>query len=386
MILKEQPDYEPRTWFSNQMQVQTADTFVLENEHLKVELDSNTGAIVDFFDKNANTQLADPSRGGGLFRLATEAVKKRITEREGNDKMDEMSAWFIGRYRKMKVLDEDIELKAIARGPLRTAWLAKIPCEESSLEVLIWLDAGARELRYDVKCKWRHFGSDETGVPNLHFTYPFPYTSNNYRQDVPFGTIGRKDCNMDVPANSFTLAEKNEGGSSLLMLSRDKYGVRCLDNRVNLTLMRGAYHPDQTPETDTHVIQFALTAAPANSMNSELWRISEQYLFPFSVLPGRFHDGELPASSSLMMIQSDAYISGVKMTQDDKAILVRAAELDGKPGELKIELGFTAKSARITDITETKSLPGRCELQQDGRILICQIAPNSVCNVIVEKG
>jgi hypothetical protein len=99
--------------FYNDMRIQTPDTFILENDLVKVTLNPSDGGIASFIDKKTGVELATGQAGMGIYRLANECVNKGITYWKNG-----MSAWFIGRYNEIQNIDKRIEIVPYNQGPL----------------------------------------------------------------------------------------------------------------------------------------------------------------------------------------------------------------------------------------------------------------------------
>jgi alpha-mannosidase len=205
---------------------------------------------------------------------------------------------------------------------------------------------------------------------------------------------------MDLPAQSFVLAENPGSPVSLALLSMDKYGFRCREDSMALTLIRGSYEPDLTPETGRHRISFALTPVPAASADG-LPGESLAYNHPFTVISGKSGKGagKPPAASpdragglevrhSLLRLRDDSaagiVLSAVKRPEaGGNRLLLRVYESAGRDGAAVFQLGFTAKAAYFTGATEKERL-GECTLGDGGRTLSFPVPACSVRAVIVE--
>jgi alpha-mannosidase len=384
VIIDEEPDYAPKTSFTNDMRIQSPDVFILENEYLKVIINSLDGSISSLKDKATGTELAPAHGGFGIFRLAMEDDHPGV-----NDWRSGMSAWFIGRYKEITGITRGFEIIPVLETKIRTAYKLRVNFGNGSvLEAVVSLDAGSRQLRYDVICDWREFGSSETGVPNLHFYLPLSY-AGKFRFDVPFGVTEREPAGIDLPAQSFVFAENPEGPVSLALLSKDKYGYRCGENSVALTLIRGACAPDLTPETGRHHINFAIVPTTADSANnSALIRESLAYCHPFSVISGKSAPGGMEARPGLIRPAAGCppgiILSALKQPEDGgNRLLLRVYEAEGKTGTAIFNLGFTARTAYITDVTETKRI-GECTLENNGETISFPVPAYSVRAVILE--
>ncbi|MDR2071206.1 MAG: hypothetical protein LBP81_07320, partial [Treponema sp.] len=424
VVIDEEPCYSPKTFFINDMRIQSPDRFVLENEHIRAVLNPLDGSIDSFIDKAGGTELAHPGGGFGIFRLAREDVRQDVTNWQPG-----MSAWFVGRYKEIRPITGGFEIAPAAAGRgqdlykqggapvsnrtnLRTAYrlrasfgAAKAKGDASVLEVIISLDAGSGLLRYDVTCDWREFGSEETGVPNLHFYLPLNYQAK-FHFDVPFGITQRAPRDMDLPAESFVLAENPKSPVSLALLSPDKYGFRCREDSMALTLIRGSYEPDLTPETGRHRISFALAPVPAASADN-LVRKSLAYGHPFTVISGKTGKGAAGKASAGGLAAGPARTEGLEVRDSllrlgggsaagivlsavkrpeagGKRLLLRVYESAGRDGTAVFQLGFTAKAAYFTGATEGERL-GTCTLGDQGRTLSFPVPAYSVRAVIVEE-
>ncbi|MDR1420130.1 MAG: glycosyl hydrolase-related protein, partial [Treponema sp.] len=417
IVLEEKKDYERRVVFINDMRVQRPDAFVLENEKVKVTLDPRNGSIASFVDRESGVELAGNGAGGvnggtcGIFRLARESVYKGITNWHPG-----MSAWFDGRYKEITNITDNIEIipviyesrrdgdlygqeGAMRSGgkALRSAFLLRTRFGiGSSLEAVVSLDAGSKRLRYDVTSDWRETGSDETGgAPNLHFYLPLNYAPR-FLFDIPFGVTARDGVDMDLPAESFVLAENTAGPVSLALLSMDKYGFRCLEGgghpggagggaaSVSLTLIRGAYDPDPVPETGRHRISFALVPFAAGpGLTAGAVRESLAYRHPCTVISGKIHGGALAAENSFLALEEgSAALSAVKRPESGgKRLLFRVYEIEGRTTRVVVRLGFGVKSAYLTDACETKRTG---EALLSGGKLSFELPPSSVRAVVLE--
>ena len=374
VMLDEKPDYTQKTWFTNDMRVQKADVFVLENEYLKATLNPLDGSIASLVDKESGAEIAAAGGGFGIFRLAREAHHKGVT---GWD--EGMSAWFIGRYKSIENITSGIEIRPVAQGPLRTAYeLSGRFGSLSSFKAIISLDAGSRLLRYDLSCDWREFGSRED-IPNLHFYLPLDYKPD-YLFDVPYGMTRRQAADMDLPGESFVLAE-NAKGPSLALFSLDKYGFRCKEDSMALTLIRGSIDPDLTPETGRHRISFAVSCGVKD--REALARESLCYRRSLTVVSGRGRsDGTLAQEGSFLSLKG-GIVSALKLAEKkEKALVCRIYEAEGKEAKAELRLAFPAESAYLTGITEEKRLED-VSVSGDGKTVTFVLPPWSVRTLLV---
>jgi alpha-mannosidase len=282
-----------------------------------------------------------------------------------------MTAWLTGRCKSIEEITRGIEIRYLGEGALRNAVELSV-CfgSGSSLKTIISLDAGSRLLRYDIICDWREIGSDE-GIPNLHFYLPLNNTPS-FLFDTAFGMIERKAADMDMPGESFVLAEA-PNGPSLALFSLDKYGFRCKEDGMSLTLIRSSIDPDTTPEIGRHRISFALS--PVGKNQEELAKQSLLYRRDLTVISGKRHSGgNLPPQGSFLSLKG-GILSAVKQAEkDSRALILRVFEVEGRETSAELHLAFPVESAVLTDATEEKCL-GDVSVSADGKTVSFTLPP-----------
>lgn len=332
--------------FINDMRVQRPETFVLENSRVRAEFSPATASLVSFVSKAAGRELI-PAGKEARFELAQEAVWKEVTGWEGG-----MSAWFTGRQKSAEPL-RGTEMRMLPGGPVRSSLeiQAKFGAG-STLRAVIFLDEDSDALQYQVTCDWREFGGGD-GVPCLQFTLPTELGENSYWYDVPFGFVEREGREMDLPANRFVLAK--DGSDAMLLTAQTKYGYRCGGGRMAVTLIRGAYEPDPTPEIGRHEISFAVIRQDGGMDMGRYARTVQDYEHPILAVTGRPHAGKRPAEGKFLELrEGSVLISAVKPAEsgDPKELLVRLYETDGRSCTAEFALGLEAESACLCDQLE----------------------------------
>jgi alpha-mannosidase len=256
--------------------------------------------------------------------------------------------------------------------------------DSSHISVTVTLDRNSTALNYAVDCDWREFGGDASGVPALRFCLPLNYNCENYKYDVPFGIADRLPVDMDLPANSCALGNSEHGLKSWILMTKSKYGFRCLDNQIALTLIRGAYDPDPTPEIGMHHIEFAVDSVDYDRGNHYFIAHSYDYNHPIIAMPGTAHHGALAVSKSMFALKSGtAAISCIKTPEKEGKgkVLIRLYETDGNSTNVCLQVGFKTKSACFVDLTERKiSEP----MSIDGQEISFDLKPYQSASLLIE--
>ena len=372
------PDVELQEVNIVDVRQQFPENFVLENEYIKVEIDSATGCIKSIIDLETGNNLVDSSGRNANFRICNEAQAKSIIGGNAG-----MSSWIIGRYKKIEYIG-DYEMRRIENGPIRQAISMETEFRDSKINIVISLDKYSNKINFDVKCEFKEFGSLNGTIPNLNFYVPLSYDCNNYLYDNAYGVIKRKSANMDYSANSFVMAIPEDNNRKTLMLITDsKYGFRCVDNDMAVTLIRNSFEPDIFPEIGEHSFSFSLNLVDGNIKNIHLINKSKEYNHNILAVAGKSREGNLPLSDSYMEVLTDNIaVSSVKISEDGKNLVVRVYEIEGEHKEARIRLNFDIKNVVFADILEEEIF--KSDIRISDNVIEFDILPYTVNTLLIE--
>lgn len=321
--------------------VEVLPQYVLENEFIRAAFDPATGALVSLTDKSSGQEAAQ-GEGAGIFRYVEE------------DESRGMTAWVVGRYRKVRSIHEDgITWAESAKGTLRQSLSYKAQFGSSELVVAISLDKSDRFLHFDIKCKFLDIGGHGRGIPQLQFYMPAGYACRAYRYDIPSGIVEREALDMDVPGLSFAAAlPKDPGRKPLTLMTQTKYGFRGYEDSLTLTLIRAAFDPDPYPEFGDHRIRFAV-GLPDVTSNRELLEASYNYNHPIRTLSARPHPGELLKTGSFMALEEGSVaLQAMKMAEEGNGLVLRLIETEGRRTKAALRFCRRVAQAEFIDINE----------------------------------
>lgn len=350
--------------------------YILENELVKAVLDPQACSLLSLVDKKTGEDLVPEEQRSGVFQFVIE------------DDSRGMTAWRVGRHMTTKSLIEGIRVTESHLSPsaLRQYVRYEVPFSSSNLQVEVSLDKGSSRIDYSVTCDWREIGEQGKGIPSLRFLAPVSYPCNVYRYDVPFGAIDRIPLNMDVPANSVAAAVRSDPNlPSVALVSDSKYGYRGYSQSLSVSLIRSSFNPDPYPEIGVHKFRLGLVVAPLRS-NKQLIDIGVDYNRPMSVVSVRPGDNSLPATGSLLEVDSSAVaVSSVKVPEDcadSDSIVVRLYETQGTSAKVPLTFKRSVASASLVDITEQDS--EALVHPTDSKTIVVEVRPYSVTAVKVD--
>ena len=360
--------------------VEKPDNYIMENSKLRVSFNVANGAIQSFVDKKTGMEMVDPGRPAGVFRLIDEDDSKGMT------------AWIIGRYMNVMNIDKDVKIGSVhSDSDSLRQWISySVKFRDSSLSVVISLDRDSSGLEFNIDCDWQEKAEKGRLIPQLNFHMPLTYTCKAYKYDIPFGTIIRDPLDMDVPAGSWALGmPESMEGSSVMLVSRTKYGFRCTGDSLSLTLIRSSYDPDPYPENGMHRFGFAVKIIDDCSDNAALIEKAYDYNHPVSFVSGRKHGGKLAAEGSFMKLQSGTVAaSAVKMAEaledgGNRRIIVRVYETSGTGTQAVLKVAQAISEAWFVDINETR-LECKKDIQIQGDTVRFKVDASSMLSLCIK--
>ncbi|MCL2300360.1 MAG: glycosyl hydrolase-related protein [Firmicutes bacterium] len=304
--------------------VDEAAEYVLENEHVKAVFDPRSAALVSFLDKATGKEHIG---GKGMLRYIEEDTTRG------------MSAWRVGRHGSDAPVTA-AKMTGVTGGLVRS-FKFEAQVKHSSLEVTVSLDKNARHVKYSVRCDWREFGMDGECIPQLAYRLPLASACEAYSYDNACGVIERGPLDHDVPGQSFACAD------GLMLSSDSKYGFRCFDNAMAVTLIRSSNDPDPAPEIYTH--NFTINVG---IVDGGLVEASQQQNRNAIAVACGSQEGELPLAGSFVKLTGKAVVSSVKMAEDGEGVIARLYSLSNEDEDVALEFLKPIKSMAYADAHE----------------------------------
>jgi len=365
VLLEENPVYSPCSVFDHP-RAENASGFILENDCVKAVFCTNDARLVSFRDKETGEEFIDGSSGCSF---------NYIQEDDGKG----MTSWRVGRHMGVTPLIENVKMTDVS-GCLKRGFSYNMPVKNSRLNVAVSLDKNSRMLEYSAECDWREFSDPGKMVPQLSFRIPLAYPCGRYKFDTAFGTVERAGMNSDVPGLSFAFAPVNDGG--LMLVSADKYGYRCYDNSISLTLIRSSYEPDGIPECYKHHFSFGIGIIK-DPGDKNLIESSINYNHPAITVAAVSQVGELPVSGKFITLESgDTVISSIKMPENgENAMIVRMYSVSDSDGDTVLKFYKPVISASYADAHEQGLNRGTPDIS--GNAVTVKIRAKSVTTVKV---
>jgi alpha-mannosidase len=306
----------------------------LENEHLSLQIDPNTGSIVSCVEKTSGLELVGP----GDWNVAQVLEDTSDTWSHGVSRYDHV----VGQFGDARVTVDD-------SGPIQASLLVERAYEGST-----WLQQVAlRQGETEIFVRNWLFWEGQWGLLKLAFDVAAHEPQSAH--DVPFGWVGRpRDGTerptqmwLDVTGPSIHDADRSVG---LSVIDDGKYGCDVTGSRMRLTILRSppyAYHApphefgvkqrydwiDQGPQ------EFTLVLRPhvGDWRNAGTVQRAREINLRIPGITMHCHPGELTPTSSLAALSSsDMELTALKPAEDGDGYILRIADRHGDGGQAEL--------------------------------------------------
>jgi alpha-mannosidase len=346
-----------------------AENDLLENDHVRLELDPTTGRVRRLVLREDGRDVADLAEGDRPRAVVIE---------------DTSDTW---GHRKLAYRDEVGEFEAVSvslveAGPVRAIVRVESRWGDSTLVEDFVLAAGSAGIDVRVVLDWR----ERSRLLKLRYATRLAEPAATF--EIPYGAIERPangdeepgqrwiDVSGRLPADGAAdaragglraeddAADHVAGGGAagarefgLALLNDAKYGFDIHDGELGLTAVRSpiyAHHEPTIPRPgvryqhqDLGQQRFSLRLVPHRGAWSDAGltrRAAELNLRP-AVLIESFHDGPLPLAGSYVSVSPEHLVLGaVKLAEDGDDLLVRVVETAGRAAAARVELPQWART------------------------------------------
>ncbi len=316
----------------------TVDGTVVETPHFRIEINDKTGHLQRVYDKRRRTEVL--SRGG-----AANVLRAYMEKPHG------MSAWELGPIRTVHSLDKATSVKVVERGPVRAVIEVRRQWSRSKFTQRIIAYRDVPRIDFELEAAWFELGGPDVDAPMLRVAFPLNVRNAVFTCDTPFAAVQRPTTGQEVPAQKWVDLSGPKGGAALL--NTGKYGHRCQDDVLEMTLLRASYDPDEYPDQGPHVIRYALVPHAGSWQAAGIAEAGLAFNVPMSVLEASPHPGDMPPVGSFIRLEPAQFLlSGVKRPEDGDGLIIRFYEAHGKAGRAKLRLPRHVHAARRVNLIE----------------------------------
>ncbi|MEM3713823.1 MAG: glycoside hydrolase family 38 C-terminal domain-containing protein [Nitrososphaeria archaeon] len=335
---------------------------VVENEFLKLTIQSGSGNIISLIDKRNGKEYVAEGKQLALLQVLKEDPHTS-------------DAWRIGQILSMINLDTIESAKIVENGPAKVTVRTKKKYNNSEIVMDISLYDKVPAVYFKLDVNWMEVGNDKNGVDLLKMLFPLNAKNTLVKCDIPFGSISRKETpsvlslsnspnnnsslettgiGVDVPTQKWLDIYSEDDDIGLCIVNNGKYGFDKVDNTVGMSLIRSTYKPDSIPEVGHHLIELAVYPHDKNWKDSTSARCGYEFNEKADAVYFKPHGGTIKDDFELLNIESSNIImTGIKKAEDDdNTFIFRAYETNGIKETAVIKFNLSVDRVQETDLIE----------------------------------
>ncbi len=343
--------------------LRTGDRWI-ETPRYRVEFDEKTGYVRRIRDRKANREIVKRGDLCNALNITWEAPHP-------------MSGWDLGPATKVERIDDVQSARMAERGPVRAVYEVRRLWGRSEFlqRTIVYADSDRIDFELDVR--WYEVGGPDHDSPTLRVGFPLRIEDGRFVCDTPFAALERPRTGQEVPAQKWV--DLSGGGYGVSLLSDSKYGYRCTDDVVEMTLLRASYEPDICPDLGPHSIRYAIRPH-AGTWKRDADRAGMAFNLP---LVGR----EAPTGfdiaapkKGLELEPANVFLSAWKRAEDGRGWIVRFHEGRGKETDAVLRFPAAVKSAERVNIIEDplKDAPAA---RVRGRTVRVKVRPHEIVSL-----
>lgn len=299
------------------------ENFLMENEYIAVEFDSQTGYIKSLVNKENGTEYA----GDNFLAIPTVI----------NDDKTDTWAHNVFKFHDVKGIMELVSIERVENGALRSVIRTVHKFGESYLTQNFILAKGQKVLKSECKALWQEKFS------LLKFAFAIGGNEEISTYEIPCGFIKRACDGDEEPALNWADLTVTKDGKriGLSVMSDSKYSYDCPGAELRLTALRNvifADHYSYRPAADfdftdegLNRFSYGIYLHEDEAEKSEI--VKQAHLFNNNVtaIPESYHKGELPQKDSYLYVNADnVLITALKRCEDGSGdLIIRLYETKG---------------------------------------------------------
>jgi alpha-mannosidase len=260
-------------------------------------------------------------------------------------------AWDIDIFynNKKHYLEQLISFEIIEINNLRLVINAKWRYKKSTVNQNIVFYTHSKRIDFETKVNWHEHQQ------LLKVCFPVDIRATKATYDIQFGNIERPThwntswdiAKFEVVGHKW--ADISEGDYGVALLNNCKYGYGIKDNKVRLTLIKSAIHPDPNADQGQHIFTYSLLPHKGSFKQSNVEQESRKLNDCLKVFQGKF---ESNINKLLSLNVDNAVLDAIKKSEDEDAIIVRLHEYKGYRSKVQLKSQFNFDSWKEVDLME----------------------------------
>jgi alpha-mannosidase len=329
----------------------------LENEFLRLQIDTQSGCITSLILKQTGINALAPSEtdSGGPKNTICGNLLQAFADKPRLMGIWNLDAWNIDAdFEKQHWdLDQADDVKLIENGPLRAVVRIQNHFQGSTFVRDITMYAGIDRVDVKMRADWH-----EKHIL-LKVAFPVSAHSNMATFEIPYGSVQRpttrntpaEQAQFEVPAQRW--ADLSDAKHGFSLLNDCKYGYDAKGNVLRLSLLRSPDFPDPHADEGEHEFTYSLYPHDGTWQQARTPLRGYELNYKLIAIQTWNHQGALPSAHSFLQVGPDnVIVTAIKKAEGDDAIVLRFYEWAGQPADVHVQIPSGTVSVEETDLME----------------------------------
>lgn len=343
----------------------------IENEYLKITVESETGNILSIFDKVNKREILEKDKGGNVL----EAFE---------DIPSEWDAWNIGYTGEEWKIENVKNISVKSESPLKSVLSITREFNKSRFVQDLILYRRVPRLDIENRVDWNESNVMVKAAFNLNIN------SDYATFEIPYGTIKR----AAIPKNKFDEAKFEVSGHKWIdmtddnhsygvsLLNDSKYGFDLKGSKIRITLLRSPKWPDPKADMGNHTFIYSIYPHKACWKEGKTFYRAYELNYPLIAKVGENskRGSKKDEFSYVVTDNPNVIITAVKKAEDRESIILRFYEIHGKETDVKLIFNRSLKKVEETDLIERPLN----DLNYSGNEVIVKTKPYEIKTLSIE--
>ncbi len=306
----------------------------IETPFYEAEICKDNGQITSLYDRTQDWYVVRREDiGWRLKKGVLNELKVHIEEPTA------MSSWTIGNIRTVHNLLNGAKSEIVADGDAEIRLRFTHKFQESTITQDIVFTPSSPVIRFDTHVDWQEWGDENRDAPMLKVHFTPDVLACKAVFETPFGVAERHAIDREVPA--LTWADIADDTRGFALMNDSKYGYKTVGNQMELTLIRSGWLPDPKSDIGEHNFSYAILPHSGNYIKGDVAAHAQLLNRPLLAVPAA-REG---AHSLVSLTSEKAVLSGIKRSEDGKAVIVRIYNPTADATDALVSFGFAPNGA-----------------------------------------
>jgi len=343
----------------------------LENEFLRIEINTDNGNIKRIYDKTNKKEVLEEGREGNIL----EAFE---------DIPDMYDAWNIGYTGKNWKIDNVKNIFIKTENPQKVVLRIIREYNKSTFAQDLVLNRGIPRLDIENSIDW-----NESHVL-LKAAFNLNVKNEEATFEIPFGTIRRatiprnkfEEAKFEVSGHKWIDLTDEDGDYGVSMLNDCKYGFDFKGSKMRITLLRSPKSPDPKADIGKHKFTYSIYPHNYGWKKGRTFNKAYELNYPMTArISPKKRNGNLLQEFSFIKVENPGIVvSAIKKAEDSDNIILRFYEIFGKDTDVKIIFNKKLKGVKETDLIERPIK----DIKFIGKELIVKTKPYEIKTLLLE--